>query len=241
MRPLVAITLLLGCRYGAAVSDERVAVLAHRLDSPADADAAAHELAAIGSNRALDALVTPAVARLMDGRNFGRGADWLDRARPRVWQALARWYPSFQNWRDRADLIWFAEFKHDRAAEPLVEAGMRDPDGDVAASAIGAVGLLGLHVDVERMISFLHDPVTAKREAAATVLGGARDARAIPELIHVLVAPEPSANAQHDYDNAAPDPGLHQRAADAIDEITGEHFGGDVPRIRAWLHKHQGH
>src|SRR5262249_20666724 len=128
--------------------------------------------------------------------------------------------------------------EHLVAGEPLVRVGLADSGADVVDYAVYVIGAVPLPNAFERLSGFLRDARPHRRDSAIGGLAALGDPRSGRPLLAILVAPDETPFATHDYDNAGPAATLHDAASLAIDKLARQTFHGDVPRIERWLAQH---
>jgi HEAT repeat protein len=224
--------------------DEAISALAGLLD---DADSRVREAAAdvlemIGSERAYDALVADSLAQLHDpsGRSKLPGPGWrrLRALGKAVLPALSRAYGSELPFETRLAMIHITQQIGDPAGLPLLEAALAEIDSRLIQAAAEALGAVGGAPAYERLVDLLGAEDRAQRIGAIEGLRRLGNPAAIEPLLAVLLGEDRTA-AQWSASRPALQPTLHSAAAQAIDALAGERFGGDVDRIHAWLKQHR--
>jgi hypothetical protein len=222
--------------WGAAPSDVRSLGALLRSDDPATARRAERRLVKLKSEEAYDELVTFALEHLVAGKWFGSGGDLLARVGPRVIPAMVRAYP-----RQSDEVKWsMLDLAPDwgPVSAPLIELALTEPNSRRLGLAAWAVGRARLPHARERLTAFLKNPDLLVREGAISGLRVLHDPAAIDALLEVLESPNAEIPREQPVYLAPTD--LHGLALQAINEITGQHFEGDVDEIREWWKKQTG-
>lgn len=89
-------------------------------------------------------------------------------------------------WIARSNSAWALGALHNRAAVPLLEHTLRDPEPPVRRHSAWAIGALQGADAVPALIDALRDPDAGVREQVAWALGAIRDHRAVDGLVAAL-------------------------------------------------------
>ena len=248
-----AVALAANAEQGANYQIAREALLARGVEIADDlasllndpdlwvSECAAEVLGEIGSERAIDRVVEYSLLHLADptGLSRERGPGWgrllaLGKA---ALPAMTRAYSQAPN-ETKLLMIHLVQYMGDPAGKPILDQALAEADGVRARAAAEALGSLGDPTVYQRLVELLKSGGVQQRCGAIAGLRRLGMVAAVEPLLEVLEGEDEVVPV------SGPSPGavretVHDAAATAIAELTGQWFGKDVRRIRDWINSNQ--
>jgi len=204
-------------------------------------EAAADLLEEIGSEAAMDALVTYGIENLNDERGTFKlpGAGWvrLRTAGRKILPALARAYKAVLPVKTRLNMIHIAHQIGGVEALQLLEIALKETDPRLIQAAAEALGRVGGGAAYSRLVQLLFSDIAQVRFGAIQGLQLLGNPKAIRPLLKVLLVKDYPIQQWWSGRDAIP-LSLHRAAAEVIDALACQSFNGDIDSIQQWFPAH---